>query len=387
MNSDSTVRRCAGRLGSLALGLALASPGIGQADAGSSQEWLHRLEQNRPWQAYRLVPGDPGHRQIYAQLAVFLGDEQPGCSMFPTRLPPILADAEHRDALDTIAAAARDARVVMLNESHFRRTFRTFLMQLIERLDDLGFDALAAETFAPGIAASMADGVPRADAGFYLADPAYAAAVRRAAALGWDFVPYEGVHPDPAEREAAQARALADWLEHNPGRRLLVYAGGSHISEDPEQQWMAARFRKLTGIDPLTVSQVAACPGGDDTWPFAADRSVVAFRDGTPLSPPHYDMAVLHPPGAVAALEELRGSLVEVCLPPVAQDSLLRAFAHGDPPEAIARDQVVVPAGARSAKLRLAPGRYALARESASALEPLGVVELDGTPRDDCLLR
>jgi hypothetical protein len=218
----------------------------------------------------------------------------------------------------------------------------------------------------------------------------------------WTFVPYEPEGPaDREARERGQAEALARWLDAHPGRRLLVYAGGSHISKDPEAGWMAARFAARTGIVPLTVAQGAtACaprtehdPGENDrgetesasVWPVDAAAPVIAVRDGAPLAPAHVDLVVMHPPAAVAAAENALGAPVSLCVPPRADATLLRAFAEREDDRAIPHDQTVVQAGAATARLRLAPGRYRIAREDAAALDTLGHVSVPAENSESCL--
>ncbi len=375
--------RLAGCLGAIMLGVSAGEP----AAADRLPDWSNSLARNRPWQALEAIGQAPENRQIAAQISVFLGQEQPACALRVPGVPRAVAGVEYRDALEVIVHRARDSRVVMLNESHFRRAHRMFLGQLLEALHTLGFDALAAETFAHDVSATLEDGVPDAATGFYTADPAFAATLRRAHTLGWAFVPYESKATSAREaREIGQAEALAEWLEANPGRRLLVYAGGSHISKNPEEGWMAARFAARTGIDPLTVAQGAtACPDADDEWPVDTQSPVVAVRGEKPMASNHVDIIVLHPPAAVVAAEEARGALVSLCVAPHVDATLLRAFAAGDDDNAIAWDQAVVPAGAADVQLRLVPGRYRIAREDTRELETLGHVAVQADPVDGCL--
>ena len=360
----------------------------GSLDAAEgTPAWSDSLARNRPWQALAAMGDAPEDRQIKAQLSVFVGDEAPACALLPPRVPPADAGVEYRDAIEIITRAARDARVVMLNESHFRRAHRVFLGRLIEALHPLGFDALAAETFAAEAPATLKDGVPDAATGFYTADPAFASALQRAHALGWAFVPYEvaGVSGRDA-REAGQAKVLAAWLKAHPGRRLLVYAGDSHILERPDEGWMAARFAADTGIDPLTIAQGAtACPDAADAWPVDTPSPVIGVRDEASTVAKPVDFVVLHPPASIAAAEDARGPQVPLCVAPRAEATLLRAFADGDDDLAIPQDQTIVPPHATSGRLRLAPGRYRIARESAHRQDTLGEAIVPAGPLKGCL--
>jgi hypothetical protein len=377
-------RRVADGLVAITLGTLSVGPVVA---ADRSPDWSDLLAGNRPWQALEAIGRAPESRQVAAQISVFMGEERSACAPGVPSVPRALVGVEYRDAIEVIVDMARGSQVVMLNESHFRRAHRAFLGRLIEALHGHGFDALAVETFAPEAPATLEDGVPDAATGFYTADPVFAAALRRAHALGWTFVPYESMGgPDRESREIGQAEALATWIESNPGRRLLVYAGGSHISQDPQAGWMAARFAARTGIDPLTIAQgTTGCPDMAEGWPVNTVSSVVAVRGEGPLAGNHVDVVVLHPPAAVAAAEASRGPRTAVCVAPRAEATLLRAFAEGDNANAIARDQAIVPTEANAGHLRLVPGRYRIARENSHELETLGHVEVRAEPVDGCL--
>jgi len=366
--------------------LVLALNCTGAAAAEPPSDWFKRLQENRPWAAVQALRQLPDQAQVVAQVGVFVGDEAPGCALFGRSAFP--EGADYRDALDAIAAMAAGRQVVMLNETHFRSVHRAFLLRVIERLHVLGFDALAVEALNPDAPERLRTAGVDVETGFYTHDPVFAAALRRAQALDWELVHYEAMDGDDrAARESGQARNLAAWIERNPERRLLVYAGGSHISKVVEDGWMAARFIAETGIEPLTIRQaVTACPDPDATWPVESAAAQVAFRDGRPVQGAgDADLMVLHPPGAVQAAKSMLGAPTPVCVAPVHRDTLLRAFASEDPPTAIPRDQSIVTADDRSAMLRLAPGRHRIEREHLDGRQTLGHVTVAADPVEACL--
>jgi len=106
-----------------------------------------------------------------------------------------------------------------------------------------------------------ARGYPLLASGGYTKDPVFAEIIREALRLGFRLVPYDPFHAehDQAQREQTQADNLACVFKANPKARLLVIGGFSHIDEGeskrvPDRGMMARRFRKATGIDPLTVA-------------------------------------------------------------------------------------------------------------------------------------
>src|SRR5207237_9066870 len=64
-----------------------------------------------------------------------------------------------------------------------------------------------------------------------------------------------------AEREEGEAKKLVERVvAKDPKAKVVVFAGYSHVRKAPAGaqnpiEWMAARFKKATGIDPLTVDQ------------------------------------------------------------------------------------------------------------------------------------
>lgn len=349
-------------------------------------DWFKRLEENRPLAAFHGVRQMPGMEQVAAQVGVFVGDEAASCALFGRSAFP--EGVEYRDALDAIAKAASGRRVVMLNESHFRSVHRAFLLRVIERLHDEGFDALAAEALHRHAPAQLQSGRVDVTTGFYTHDPVFAAALRRAQSLGWDLVHYEAMGDgDRVARESGQARNLAEWLERNPDRRLLVCAGGSHISKVAEDGWMAARFIADTGIEPLTIQQAAtACPDTADAWPVQSAAAQVVFQHDAPvLGSGDADLVVLHPPAAVDAARSVLGVPMPICVPSSERESLLRAFAPDDQDGAIPRDQVRIPAGVRTASLWLSPGRYRIERERLDGRQTLGDVTAVSGSVEGCL--
>ena len=213
------------------------------------------------------------------------------------------------EVVDAIAERAADHRVVIVNESHVLTCDRETTRRLLERLRPLGFSVLAAETFI-----HRADGRspveehqelawPHQNDGYYLIESTFGRLLRDAKALGYRFAPYEEICDAPqseprdrvesiTQRESAQARHLAHILSRmGPDERLIVHGGYSHASEVPipvpeETEWMAARLKALTGLDPLTISQTS-CGAADG----------VAYLGEPPayVRPGQFDMIVAHP--------------------------------------------------------------------------------------------
>lgn len=359
--------------------------------------------------------GDPPPGGQLSQYAAFLGDEATAVGgeerdRDPTALLPDLADAEARDALEAIVAAAASTRVVILNEAHNVSGHRAFANRVMRALRPLGFDWFAAETFTPpqeGPAPDIGlyrEGMPfAASLGYYTYDPVYAEMVREAARLGYRFAAYEQrwnqQAPEGASRlEAITARETAEAdnliemvLRTQPEAKVFVYCGYSHAMETPGDggEWFASRLKAKSGIDPLTIEQ-------SQNWPatrpeadvphvaavlkrFAPTKPIVVSRGGEIVASPRnvgrMDLSVFHPrlppvsgrPGWLATDPERRP--MTVALPTFEGPALLQAIRSGEGAGSVPADQFLLTPGQATATLFLHPGAYLLRLERAGGID------------------
>ena len=175
------------------------------------------------------------------------------------------------DAIDLIVAKADEHNIIMIGEEHVQPQTRCILKPLLQRLYDKGFRYFAAETFRDELDATVNDGHARLDTGYYTREPVFAEAVTEALRLGYTLVPYEcrtrvdSPPDDPMRgqnhRESEQARHLKErTVDLDPDAKVIVWAGRSHVSEEAGEvpgvgqiEFMAYKFREMTGIDPFTV--------------------------------------------------------------------------------------------------------------------------------------
>ncbi|MBO9557231.1 MAG: hypothetical protein J7515_01425 [Caulobacter sp.] len=363
--------------------------------------------------AIQATPDDPSLQQ----LASFIGDETVALASAGKGPPDDLSldsEATAQDAVAAIVEAARDRRVVMLNEAHVASRHRWFLACLLRALRPLGFEILAAEDFlnapgpgAPDVRTYKAGAALNPSFGYYLHDPVYGEAVREAAELGYRLAPYEQRQDQRqkgetgaaaiARREPAQAENfIANVLTPNPNARVLVHCGYAHLRKTPDHRgllWFAAQLRDKAGVDPLCVSQAytgSFGPHGPDPALTRvvlerfkpADSIVVRGAEGwVGARAAGADLAVFHPPLADVAgrpgwlaAEPMRRRL-EVAVPgPRDATVILQAIHAIEPDLAIPADQQVLAPGAASATLFLRPGDYRLRLETDAGLVPLRTV-------------
>jgi hypothetical protein len=387
---------------------AAAAISSGSARAEDGMAMLFREGRYLP----RYVLGETGPGLSFAQFAAFVGDEQAALagSMFPqTAVESLSEDAKAENAIDRSVREAAGRRVVMLNEAHNVSRHRMFLIQLLRALRPLGFTHLAAETFRND--GGVTDGAAQFDVagrfepndGTYSWDPVFAETVREAADLGYGFIGYEQRPaqrgPDGGDRiavrEAAQATNLLGALNTlPPNARIVVHVGFSHLRETPDRRnnvWLAARFRALSGLDPLTIEQSTTGSFG----PFGKNpETTKAVLDRFPGQVPIIvqdgdnvlgavargaDLTVFHPtlpavsgrPGWLAAdpgRRPVRVALPEKKRPGIA---LVQAVhAKGAAPQ-VPADQYLLEEGARRAILFLRPGRYLIRMEALDGFHPV----------------
>lgn len=307
-----------------------------------------------------------------------------------------LSHSQLRDALPEIVERARHTNIVILNEEHQSPRDRAFALQVARVLRPLGYSVLAVEGFhsAPDAVGRERkakligeNGYVRLDTGVYTKDPVSADFVRQSLAIGYrpvvyDFVAAKGAPPpaDPAaQREQGEADNLMGTIfSKSPRAKVLIYVGYDHAAEAPlfDIEWMAARLKKLTGIDPLTIDQTTLSPSAVDSTSRAlyatlerriGRHSVVPMNSGMPVTfgalGAAVDLQVAHPPlhlvrGRPAWLFTMGRKPIDVPLNlrPRTGRVLVQAFLANEAADAVPLDQVIVTAGRKPPPL-LVPAR------------------------------
>ena len=208
------------------------------------------------------------------------------------------------DVLSTIAGLAADTRIVIVNEAHDRPHHRDFTRRLATTIAPLGYTHFAAEAFDPDTFVNDAFPYARTNFGTYVNEPVFGSLVRTARGLGLTLVAYDSSFSDaeaalePVERvklrEERQALRLAEVIADLPEPdRILIHVGYSHAAEVPIRgfdgnpfEWMAARLKRHTGLDPLTIDQTDCRSGSDE---IQLTNASPRHADG------QHDLMVAHP--------------------------------------------------------------------------------------------
>ena len=292
-----------------------------------------------------------------------------------------LSPAKPHDAIEEIVARARKTNIVILNEAHNSPRDRAFALRVARALRPLGYKTLAAETLShtvpeTGLSATdqlKRDGFVRFNTGGYTIDPVFARFIREALALGYEPVGYEQTNAQKRpgsgipEREQAQADNLMQKIfSARPKEKVLIFVGHAHAAESPlvgasgnRTEWMAARLKRMTGVDPLTIDQTSVTDtrGAREAYAMASARigkaSAVFFEGAKPLVLGSYagsvDLQVIHPrrsyrSGRLTWLTELGGKQITIPgrLLPTRGRRLIQVFAADAPSDAVPLDQVLV---------------------------------------------
>ncbi|APS40262.1 hypothetical protein [Salegentibacter sp. T436] len=158
---------------------------------------------------------------------------------------------------DEISELARDTRMVMLNENHWYPNHRLFAIELLKKLKKNDYTHLALEALFPNQDQKINErGYPTFSSGYYIREPNFGQLIRKAKELGFVIIGYENQNRE-INRELGQAQNLQKILEEHPNQKIFVYAGLDHILEKETKSGkrMAAYFKELTGINPLTINQ------------------------------------------------------------------------------------------------------------------------------------
>lgn len=312
-----------------------------------------------------------------------------------------LSTATMRDALEAIVEAARDTRIVIINEAHDNPRDRAFVLEVAEAIRSLGYTHYAAETLQNCCSPEESEGrmaelaarsYPTFSDGYYSSEPMFGYLLRGVLELGFRPVAYEwisgpGGQPESMEetvrlREAAQAENLARALEAaDSDAKFLIHVGYSHAAEVPlgGQPWMAAQLKALTGIDPLSVDQTFlseyARPALHERAALAPGSApLIPFIDGEGAEfgpfPGAMDLHVIHPPiqnlgGRPDWLARTGRRAVPVPrhFMPQTGRALVQVFVSTDGADAVSVDQVLVEAGDEAPLLYVPDGDYRIAAQ------------------------
>ncbi len=223
-----------------------------------------------------------------------------------------LKDIKNADAKRFITFIASNYKVIMLNEAFNKPLHRAFAYSLLDVLYNRGFRYLAMEMLNPMPDHELTKLTYKT--GHFATEPVAGELIRQALDLGFHLVAYQdplGNSHTPTERDSIQALNIAKILKDDPEAKIFVYGSYGNIAESsisPDFIPMGMAFKRMTGIDPLTIDQTDMTEESNFSFGKAFyDAYVEKFPVTTPSIPlvkdepvnvtgtTLYDLTVIHP--------------------------------------------------------------------------------------------
>jgi len=276
---------------------------------------------------FRKIYSDKGFFDEMSQYFAFAGDYRTALQYLVSSYDSIddatrkkiyrtatnLPDIEHADARKYMRLAARDRKVVMINESFSKPLHRAFTYSLLEDFYRMGYHYLAMEmldNFANRRLSSVG-----MHSGYYVCEPVAGELMRKAIEIGYTLIPYEdtaaAVH-NANQRDSVQAAHLYEVLRRDSTSKILVHASYAHISKKQQPDGyipMALAFWRLSGVEPLTIDQTDMTEESNFgygrviyqayTTKFKITQPSIALLNNSPVNVTDkdlYDLTIIHPP-------------------------------------------------------------------------------------------
>ena len=278
-------------------------------------EILEKVEADTvPWK-YQLSAGEFASKGDYKNA---LDQWQKG---FPMRsrqfaqdeLDSIYTNYKLVSAKNYILEAAKNTRIVIINEAHHNSSHRFYTSSLLADLYKQGYNHLGLEALFNDNNKDkrlIDRGYPTYESGYYTKDPQFGNMIRNGISLGINIFPYEenkGVNEK--DREIEQAFNIVKYIEAHPNDKYIIHVGFDHVLEGKHRSWekaMAQRLKEITGIDPLTINQVVYSETSTREFnnPFlkafdVKEASLLVDSKNTPVKywkgEGYTDIAILHP--------------------------------------------------------------------------------------------
>jgi len=293
---------------------------------------------------------------------------------------------QHADARRFLLYESRNQRVIMFNESYNKPVHRAFMISMLGDFYRRGFRYLALEMLNNRSGRELTK-LTR-ESGFYTSEPLGGEMVRTALDLGYKLIAYEdtlATEHSPSLRDSIQAANIYKVIQRDTSARILVYAGYGSIAEkntwDTSYIPMAMTFKRISGIDPLTVDQVDMTEVSNfaygkyfyDTYmqKFSISSPSIAMINDQPLNVTGstlYDLAIIHPitqyRDARPVWMNLGGRRQPLYIKPTNKNTfLVQAYYQletydGKPGTTVPADQTYIPANKGSFLLYLKKGQY-----------------------------
>lgn len=293
---------------------------------------------------------------------------------------------QHADARRFLLYAAKDRQVVMINEAYNKTVHRAFMLSILGDLYKRGFHYLAMEMLNNRSSKELTKLTPQT--GYYTSEPLAGEMVRTALVLGFKLVAYEDTLANmhrASQRDSIQAMNIYKVIQADTSAKIIVYAGYASISKkndlDTSYVPMAMTFRKISGIDPLSIDQVDMTEESNFAYgkyfydsyiqKFQLQTPSIALINDQPINVTGsglYDLAIIHPPTIYRDSRptwlNLEGRRQPIYIKPTNKSTfLVQAYYQletfdAKPGKVVPADQTYVPGNKGTFLLYLKRGQY-----------------------------
>ncbi len=181
------------------------------------------------------------------------------------------------NASDYIVEQSKENQIIIINEDHTNTLHRVYIRSLLKRLyengyKNFGYEALSYQDNLDSLQHIRKYPVRKS---ILYKDPQLGNIVREAIEIGYTVFAYEAqsedaLHSRGKEREIEQAQNIQKRIAANPNEKFLIHCGWSHNYEGVIggnwEKAMAARLTEYTGINPLTIDQIAFSEKGNSKF-------------------------------------------------------------------------------------------------------------------------
>jgi len=298
-----------------------------------------------------------------------------------------LKDIQHVNARHYINYAAKNRRVVMINEAFAKPLHRAFTLSLLADFYREGFRYLAMEMLNNFSNHNLTR--ESMHTGYYASEPVAGELVRSALEMGFTLVSYEdtaaAVHT-ANQRDSVQAENIYEVLRRDTTAKILVHASFAHISKKLGADGhipMALAFWRLSDIEPLTIDQTDMTEESNFgygrviyqayTQKYTLKEPSIALSNNNPVNVMDsslYDLCVIHPP---TVFQDGRPNWLSFggrrqpmyIKPPAPAVFLVQAYYQNEidnndntPWQLVPADQTYTPGSKKSYLLYLKKGKY-----------------------------
>jgi len=297
-------------------------------NSGNNLHYLYPLQQLfREEKKFRRLFTDTGYYDVLSQAVSIDGDYSSALEYQKMNYGPDvdevqrrqiykviqgMKDVQHVDARHYISFVARNYKVIMINEAPNKPLHRAFMLSLLDDLYKKGFRYLAMEMLNNNSDHSL-DKLT-SSTGYYCAEPVAGELIRTALDMGYKLVSYDDTAAaghSASQRDSIQASNIYKTILADPAAKMIVYAAYGHIAEKGSDNYipMGMAFKKISGIDPLTIDQSSMTEESDFAYgkvfydayiqQFPVSSPSIALAGDQPMNVTHsdlYDLSVIHPP-------------------------------------------------------------------------------------------